>query len=165
MVPCRRLFIVKHLYMYVCMFLKHLAFANGPKWEGWWISIHNLCCQLTWFCFCSFLFLFVFVFLGPHLRHLEVPRLRVKLELQLPAYTHSHSNTGSEPSRVCDLHHSSGQHQILNPLSQARDWTCILMKASQICFHWTSMGIPINSFDFEIYKQHDSPVKNTFLFI
>ena len=31
----------------------------------------------------------------------------------------SHSN--ARPRRVCDLHHSSGQHRILNPLSQARD--------------------------------------------
>ena len=28
-----------------------------------------------------------FCFLGPHLRHMEVPRLGVQLELQLPAYT------------------------------------------------------------------------------
>ena len=27
----------------------------------------------------------VFFFLGPHLQHVEVPRLGVKLELQLPA--------------------------------------------------------------------------------
>ena len=30
---------------------------------------------------------FVFVFLGPHLQHMEVPRLRVTSELQLLAYT------------------------------------------------------------------------------
>ena len=28
-----------------------------------------------------------FVFLGPHLRHMEVPRLGVESELQSPAYT------------------------------------------------------------------------------
>ena len=32
---------------------------------------------------------------------------------------HSHSN--ANPSCVCNLHHSSRQHQILNPLSEARD--------------------------------------------
>ena len=32
---------------------------------------------------------------------------------------HSHSNTGSKPH--LDPHHSSGQHQILNPPSKARD--------------------------------------------
>ena len=33
-----------------------------------------------------------------------------------------HHNTATpDPSRVCDLHHSSGQCQILNPLSEARD--------------------------------------------
>ena len=36
------------------------------------------------------------------------------------------------PSCVCNLHHSSQQYQILNPLSKARDQTCILMGASQI---------------------------------
>ena len=34
---------------------------------------------------------------------------------------------------TCDLHHSSGQHQILNPLSEAREGTCILMDPSRVC--------------------------------
>ena len=38
---------------------------------------------------------FVFFFLGPHLQHMEVPRLGVKSELQLPAYTTA-SNVGSK---------------------------------------------------------------------
>ena len=33
-----------------------------------------------------FSYLCVCVFLGPHLQHMEVPRLGVKSELQLPAY-------------------------------------------------------------------------------
>ena len=69
-------------------------------------------------------------FLGPHLQHVEVPRLGVKLELQLPAYTAAIGMR--DPSRACDLHHSSWQHQILNPLSEARDGTRILMDASWV---------------------------------
>ena len=38
----------------------------------------------------------------------------------------------SDPSRVCDLHHSSQQCQILNPLNRARDGTHVLMGASQL---------------------------------
>ena len=38
-----------------------------------------------------------------------------------PPLRHSHSN--AEPSLVFDLHHSSQQHWILNPLSEARDRT------------------------------------------
>ena len=34
------------------------------------------------------------------------------------------------PSHICD--HSSQQHWILNPLSEVRDWTCILMDASRV---------------------------------
>ena len=44
-----------------------------------------------------FLFFCFFCFLGPHSRHMEVPRLGVKSELQLPTYATSHSNVGSEP--------------------------------------------------------------------
>ena len=40
-----------------------------------------------------------------------------------------------DPSHVFDLHHSSGQRQILNMLIEARDQTCLLMNTSQICFH------------------------------
>ena len=36
-----------------------------------------------------------FFFLGPHLRHMEVPRLEIKSELQLLAHTTAHSNSGS----------------------------------------------------------------------
>ena len=52
----------------------------------------------------------------------------------------SHSNLGSEP--ICDLHHSSWQCGILNPLSKARDQTCILMDTSWICYCRATMGIP-----------------------
>ena len=37
-----------------------------------------------------------------------------------------------------DLHHSSQQHWILNPLSEARGQTYILMDTSQISFHWAT---------------------------
>ena len=36
------------------------------------------------------------VFLGPHLQHIEVPRLGVESELQILVYT-SHIHTGSKP--------------------------------------------------------------------
>ena len=66
-------------------------------------------------------FLFYLFFLGPHPWHVEVPRLGVESELQLPSYTTATATL--DLSRVCNLHHSSWQHQILNPLSEVRDWT------------------------------------------
>ena len=60
---------------------------------------------------------------------MEVPRLGVKSELQLPAYTEA--TAMPDASRVCDLHHSPWELQILNPLSEARGrQTCILMDTS-----------------------------------
>ena len=51
-------------------------------------------------------------------------------ELQLQAY--ATATAAQDPSHVSDLHHSSQQHQILDPLSQARDRTYILMDTSRI---------------------------------
>ena len=63
---------------------------------------------------------------------MEVPKLRAELELQLPAY--ATATAMPDLSRICDLHHSSWQCRSLNPLSNARDRTCILMDTSQIRF-------------------------------
>ena len=49
----------------------------------------------------------------------------------------SHSNAG-----VCNLHHSSGQCWILNPLSTARDRTPKLMVPSWIHFRCATTGTP-----------------------
>ena len=54
-------------------------------------------------------------------RHMEVPRAGVKLELQLPPYTTAYTTATQDPSRNYSLHHSSWQHPIPHPLSEARD--------------------------------------------
>ena len=51
-----------------------------------------------------------FCFLGPHLCHMEVPRLG-----------------GGIGATAVSLHQSSRQHRILNPLSEATDRTLVLM--------------------------------------
>ena len=81
-----------------------------------------------------------FCFSGPHPQHMEVPRLRVKLELQLLAY--ATATVMPDPRRICTLHYSSQQHQILNPLNAARDWTHVLMITSQIHFLCDTVGTP-----------------------
>ena len=63
---------------------------------------------------------------------MEGLRLGTELEPQLLAY--ATATATPDPSPVCDLHHSAGQQPILNPLSAARDQTCIRMDSSQIHF-------------------------------
>ena len=63
---------------------------------------------------------------------MEVPRLGVELELELPAYTTA--TAMQDLSHICDLHHRSQQHRILEPLMEVRDGTYNLMDASQIRF-------------------------------
>ena len=71
---------------------------------------------------------------------MEVPRLGVKSELQLLAYT---TGTATQDlSCVCDLHQSSQQRQILNPLSEARGQIHILMDTSRFLTRWATMETP-----------------------
>ena len=71
---------------------------------------------------------------------MEGSSLGVKSELQLPAY--STATAMQDPSCICDLHHSPQQCWILNPVSKARDWTCILMDTSQVRFNWATEETP-----------------------
>ena len=77
-----------------------------------------------------------------HLWHIEGPRWGVKSELQLPAYTTA--TVMWDPSRVCDLHYSSRQHQILNPrilnpakpgIEPASSWILV-----EFVTHWAITG-------------------------
>ena len=71
------------------------------------------------------------LFLGPHLQHMEAPMSRIGATAA--GLRHSHSNLESEP--FCDLHHSSRQHQMPNPLSKARDPTWVCLDTCRICYH------------------------------
>ena len=75
--------------------------------------------------------------------HMEVPRLGVQSELQLPAY--ATATATSDPSCICNVHHSSQQCWILNQLSEARDQTCNLFPG-WICFHCAMMGTVLSLF-------------------
>ena len=88
---------------------------------------------------CSFFLVFL-LFLGLHLWHMEVPWLGVKSELQPPAYVTATSM--KHLSCICNLHHSSRQCRILNPLSKARYRTCNLMVPGWICKPLSHNGTP-----------------------
>ena len=84
--------------------------------------------------------MYLFCFLRLHPQHMELPRLGVKSELQLLAHTTATATGG--PSYIFDLHHSSEQRRILNPVSEARDGIHNLMVPSQIINHWATTGTP-----------------------
>ena len=79
----------------------------------------------------SHIFLLFFFFQWPHQQHMEVTRLEAELELQPVAY--ATTTATQDVSCVWNLHHSSQQRLIFNPLNKARDPTFILMDAGQIC--------------------------------
>ena len=69
--------------------------------------------------------------------------LRVGVEMEPCPLSYTTATATQDPSRICDLHHSSQQCWILNPLNKARAQTCILVDASQIRFHCATMGAPL----------------------
>ena len=62
---------------------------------------------------------------------MAVPWPEVEWELRLPAYTTAQQQRVQAMSATY-IHHSSMQHQILNPLSKARDQTLVLMDPSRV---------------------------------
>ena len=75
------------------------------------------------------LFFVFFFFRAIPLCHMQVPRLGAESQLQLPSYTTA--TAMPELSHVCNLHQAHGNTEwILNPLSKARNQTCILMDTS-----------------------------------
>ena len=119
----------------------YIPYINSLS-KKWFVNIvfhhflGNIICRTKLFNF------FCLVFLGPHLWHIEVPRLGVELELWPPAYA-----TATETwdlSCIWDLHHSSWKCWILNPLTKPGDQTCSLMSTSQNRFHWATTGTPQN---------------------
>ena len=69
---------------------------------------------------------------------MEVPKLGVESELQLLAT----ATAMQDPSHVCNLYHSSQQHQIPNPLSWAGYQVHILLDGSSGSLLLTHNGNP-----------------------
>ena len=59
---------------------------------------------------------------------------------------HSHGNVASK------LH--LRPTQLLNPLSEARDWTCILMNTSRVCYPQATTGAPRLGFEEASLKRY-----------
>ena len=96
-------------------FLAHHIFSSSPYIQ----SVSGSCSFLPIFSLSlslSLSFFFFCLFLGLHLQHMEVLRLGVESGMQLPAY--ATATATQDLSRFCNLHHSSQQRQILNPLSE-----------------------------------------------
>ena len=108
----------------------------NPRGLGFGFCFHFCFCG---FCSLSLSFFFFFLFLVKA-TPMASGSSQARDWIRTAAAGHSHSHSNWDPSHVCDLYHRSRQRQILNPLSEARDQTCILMDTSWISYHWATTG-------------------------
>ena len=114
------------------------CFAWFPFWD--WIHLKlglGFCLLRTHL---GLFFFFSFILLRATPAGYGSSRLGVKSELEPLAYATAIATR--DPSHVCNLHYSSGECWILNPLSEARDWVHILTVTSQVHHHWAAAGTP-----------------------
>ena len=102
------------------------------------LQVENFMMPIGFFCFC---FCFCLLsFKGCTRAAYGGSQARGRIGAVGAGLHHSHSDTRSK------LHLQPipqlWQHRILNPLSEARDRTCVLMDASQIRFRCTTTGTP-----------------------
>ena len=132
--------------------LTHSATREFQKWVFKFLS---MLAKFTFFITEFFFFIFNFFFLL--FRATPAPVVYVNSQARdwigatATGLHHSHSNV-SDPSFVCNLHHSSQKCQILHPLSETRDRSHILMDTSWIHFHWAMMGTPSFFFFFFFFN-------------
>ena len=99
-------------------------------------SVYPCTCFGFFFCFLFFFFL-LFRAVPPAYRSSQA---RGRTGAAAASLHHNHNNVRTEPS--LQLHHSSRQHQIPDPLNKVRDRTRIFMNTSQIRFHCAMMRAP-----------------------
>ena len=129
----------------LCVSPFHLSLSLSPAPGSHWSSscyysfaFSRMSCSCN--CIACSLFIFIFCFLGPHPRDMEIPRISVESE---PWPLASVTATATQDlSSICDLHHSSRQPWILNPLRRARDWTCFPVDPCRVRYHWATTGTP-----------------------
>ena len=96
-----------------------------------------LSCCLFFFNFNFYLFIFIFnffVFCLFRATPMVYGGSQARGLIGATAASLHHSHAMQDSGQICNLHCSSRQHWILNPLSRARDQTHILMEMSQIHF-------------------------------
>ena len=109
------------------------SMASYWNWAGLGYVLNLFLPYFPHLVFFFFVCVCVFCFLGLHLQHMEVPRLGVGVEVELQWPAHTTATATPDPSLIFELHHSSWQRWILDPLSEAKDWSCILPDTSQVC--------------------------------
>ena len=93
--------------------------------------------RVLFFLFCFALFCFCLLRVAPLVYGSSLAKGEIRAAVVLACAT---ATPTQDLSCICNLHQSSQQCQILNPLSEASVWTCVLMDTSWVPYCWALMG-------------------------
>ena len=99
--------------------------------------IYIICDIYIWVCVCIYLFIYFCLFRAAPAAH---GSSQARGWIRATAVGLHHSSAMWDPSHILNLQHSSQPRWILNPVSEVRDGTCILMDTSQFHYHWATTG-------------------------
>ena len=123
-------------FFFFCLF-----FFWVPLWYIVFVYEKKVILKSKFFCIVVFFFFFFFCFFCFWAAPVAYGSSQTRGQIKARAISlhHSFSNVGCKV-HLHDLHHSSPQHQILNPLSRAWDRTLVLMDTNWV--RWSTMGTP-----------------------
>ena len=111
-------------------------------WKGymvccWWLGFLEMSNSS------GFLLLFVCLFFKAVSAAYGISQASTQIGATAASLCHSHSNSGSVLSLQPTPQLTA---TLLNPLSEARDWTRVLMDIRGVHYHWAKTGTPRSSF-------------------
>ena len=135
-----------------CLLIPEPWFGPPPPSSLWQSQVCSYVCESvsvlymhSFILLIYFILLYYFILLFYFLLSKATPVAYVNSQArgQIGATAVAIATVMQSPSCVCKLHHSSWQHWISNPLSEAREQTHILMDTSWTHFHCATMETPM----------------------
>ena len=131
-------FVLWCVWLCIWVYFSYLVFVELPEWVGQCFA-SNFAIFKPFSSSSLSLFCFLVAFRAAPTAY---GNSQIRGQIRTIVLVYTTASATQDLSCICDLYHSSRQCWILNPLSEAREWTLILIDPSQVCYWWATMAPP-----------------------